>query len=204
MLSDFGVPVAPWIVTDEVQDAVRFARENGYPVVAKIDAAAVAHKSDVGGVRLGLDSASAVGEAALQLQSLGFGTKLLLQRQLGGTELIVGMSTDPQFGPVFTIGGGGVFVEILEDFALCLPGDANATILRRLESLKICKVLKGARGRPPAELAAIAAVIGKFMDMCTALSSHLEEFEVNPLMVDGTSTAAVDALIVLKQKAADA
>jgi acyl-CoA synthetase (NDP forming) len=204
MLSDFGIALAPWIATDDASAAVRFAEETGYPVVAKIDAADVAHKSDVGGVRTGLDSAAAVGAAAAQLQALGFGRNLLLQRQVGGTELIVGMSTDRQFGPVFTLGGGGVFVEVFQDVALCLPGDAESTILGRLRSLKVRKVLEGARGRRPADLPAIAAVIAKFMDMCMALSGLVEEIEINPLMVDGASIAAVDALVVLKQKAADA
>ena len=204
MLSDFGIALVPWMATDDAAAAVRFAHETGYPVVAKIDAADVAHKSDVGGVMLGLDSVAAVGAAAAQLQALGLGRKLLLQRQVGGTELIVGMSTDPQFGPVFTIGGGGVFVEVFQDFALCLPGDAEATILDKLESLKVCKVLEGARGRPPADLPAIAAVIARFMDMCGAVSGLVEEIEINPLMVDGAAIAAVDALIVLKRKAADA
>jgi acyl-CoA synthetase (NDP forming) len=204
MLSDFGIPLAPWIATEDAAAAVRFAHETGYPVVAKIDAADVAHKSDVGGVMLGLGSAAAVGAAAAQLQALGFGGKLLLQKQIAGTELIVGMSTDPQFGPVFTVGGGGVFVEVFQDFALCLPGDAEATILGKLMSLKVCKVLQGARGRAAADLPAIAAVIAKFMDACIAVSELVEEIEINPLLVDGASIAAVDALIVLKQKAARA
>ena len=204
MLSDFGIPVAPWIATDDAQTAARFAADAGYPVVAKIDAANVLHKSDVGGVMLGLDSAAAVCEAAARLQGLGFGTKLLVQRQLRGAELIVGMSTDPQFGAVFTIGGGGVFVEIFQDSAICLPGDDEATILRKLKSLKVRKVLEGARGRTPADLSAIAVVVARFMDMCIALSGLVEEIEINPLLVDGTSIAGVDALIVLQRKATHA
>jgi len=204
MLADFGIPLVPWLATDDAGDAVRFAEEAGYPVVAKIDAADLAHKSDVGGVLLDLDTGSAVDKAAKQLQTLGYGRKLLLQKQVSGIELIVGMSTDPQFGPVFTLGAGGVFVEVFQDFVLCLPGDAEPTILGKLESLKVCKLLRGARGRPPADLPSIAAVIATFMDMGLALSGRLEEIEINPLMVDGASIAAVDALVVLKPKAADA
>ena len=204
MLADFGIPLVPWLATDDAGAAVRFADQAGYPVVAKIDATGLAHKSDVGGVMLGLDSAAAVGKAAAQLQALGFGRKLFLQKQARGTELIVGMSSDPQFGPVFTVGAGGVFVEVFQDFVLCLPGDAAATILAKLSSLKVCKLLEGARGRPPADLPAIAAVIATFMDMGMALSGQVAEIEINPLMVDGLSIAAVDALIVLKREAADA
>jgi acyl-CoA synthetase (NDP forming) len=204
MLAEFGIPLVPWLATDDAGAAVRFAEEAGYPIVAKIDAADLAHKSDVGGVMLGLDTAAAVGQAAAQLQALGYGRKMLLQKQVGGTELIVGMSTDPQFGPVFTLGAGGVFVEVFQDFVLCLPGDAEATILGKLESLKVCKLLRGARGRPQADLPAIASVIATFMDMGMALSGQVEEIEINPLMVDGPSVAAVDALVVLKPKAADA
>jgi acyl-CoA synthetase (NDP forming) len=204
MLSDFGIPLAPWMATDDVQAAVRFADEAGYPVVAKIDAVDLAHKSDVGGVMLGLENAQAVRAAAGRLQSLGLGRRLLVQRQVRGTELIIGMSTDPQFGPVFTLGGGGIFVEVFQDFALCLPGDEERTILRKLRSLKVCKLLEGARGRAPADLAAIAATVAKFMGICEALSGFIEEAEINPLIVDGPSMAAVDALIVPKQKAQDA
>ena len=127
-----------------------------------------------------------------------------MQKQVTGTELIVGMSTDPQFGAVFTVGGGGVFVEVFHDVALCLPGDAEATILAKLESLKVCKLLKGARGRKPADLTAIARVIARFMDMGTALAGRIDEIEINPLMVDGASIAAVDALVVLQPKASHA
>jgi acyl-CoA synthetase (NDP forming) len=201
MLADFGIPHARWIATDDLQAALRFADDAGYPVVAKIDAADVAHKSDVGGVALGLQDASQLADAATRLQSLGFGTRLLVQRQLRGTELIVGMSTDPQFGPIFTIGGGGIFVEVFQDFALCLPGDSEATIQRKLKSLKVCKLLEGARGRAPADLAAIATVVARFMDMCLAFPSSIEEAEINPLIVDGASIAAVDVLIVPKQEA---
>jgi acyl-CoA synthetase (NDP forming) len=204
MLADFGIPLAPWLATDDAGAAVRFAEGAGYPVVAKIDAADVAHKSDVGGVRLGLGTAAAVGSAAAQLQALGFGKRLLLQKQVRGTELIIGMSTDAQFGPVFTLGAGGVFVEVFEDFVLCIPGDAETTILGKLGSLKVRKLLDGERGLVPADLPAIAAAIAKFIDMATALSGRIQEIEINPLMIDGRSIAAVDALVVLKQKAADA
>jgi len=204
MLADFGLPLAPWIVTGDVEAAVRFADQAGYPVVAKIDAADLAHKSDVGGVIVGIDSASALRSAVSRLQALGFGANLLVQKQVTGTELIVGMSTDPQFGAVFTVGGGGVFVEVFHDVALCLPGDAEATILAKLESLKVCKLLKGARGRKPADLTAIARVIARFMDMGTALAGRIDEIEINPLMVDGASIAAVDALVVLQPKASHA
>ena len=200
MLGDFGIPVARWIATDDAQAAVRFANETGYPVVAKIDAAEIAHKSDVGGGMVGLQSAAALEAAVARLQSLGFGRRVLVQRQLRGTELIVGMSTDPQFGPGFTVGGGGSFVEVVKDSALWLPGEGEAAILRKLKSLKACRLLEGARGRAPADLGAIASTVAKFMGMCVALSAHLEEAEINPLIVDGASFAAVDALIVPKRE----
>jgi acyl-CoA synthetase (NDP forming) len=198
LLQDFGIPVAPWLATQSLEDAVVFAEEAGYPVVAKIDLPEVAHKSDVGGVMLGLSSRAELENAVRTLQA-AHGPALLLQKQLRGVELIIGMAKDSQFGPVFTIGIGGIFVEVLRDFAVLLPGDGKALIQKKLLSLRAAALLTGARGAPVADLAAVADVIGRFIDMGCCLSDTATEMEINPLIVSGSSIAAVDALVIVQR-----
>ena len=121
---------------------------------------------------------------------------MLLQQQISGTEIILGMKHDPQFGPTFTVGFGGIFVEILKDFVTLLPGDDLALIEDKIRSLKTYPLLAGARGRPVTELPRLAAVVQSFMRMCLSLQASVQEMEINPLLVDGNCMAAVDLLVI--------
>jgi acyl-CoA synthetase (NDP forming) len=195
LLRDFGLPVPEGLSTLEVEQALQFAQHWGYPVVAKIDAPDVVHKSDLGGVLLNLRSDNALRSAFAQLQAIAPGP-VLVQQQLQGTELILGMKHDAQFGPTFTVGFGGIFVEILKDFVTLLPGDASALIQHKLQTLKTYPLLAGARGRAVTDLAQLSAVIERFMHMGLALQDHIQEIEINPLLVDGNRMAAVDLLVI--------
>ena len=114
----------------------------------------------------------------------------------GGTELVVGCTRDPQWGPVIAVGLGGVWVEILQDVALRpLPIDA-AEVRRMLDELRGAKLLHGARGMQAADLDAIAAVVARIGDAAVALGAELEALEVNPLWVRGAHVEALDALAV--------
>ena len=192
------IPVAPWLATDQVDAASAFAARVGYPVVAKIDAPGIAHKSDVGGVALNLCNRADLERAAQGFMARGHGPALLVQKQLRGVELILGMSHDEQFGLVFTLGGGGIFVEIFRDFAILLPGDARSRIAGKIRGLKIFPLLNGARGNPVADIDAVADVVHRFMDLGIACRRQVAEMEINPLMVDGDAIVAVDSLVVLQ------
>jgi acyl-CoA synthetase (NDP forming) len=200
LLEDFGLPVAASLSTAEVSQALLFANTKGYPLVAKIDAPEVAHKSDIGGVVLNIANDDALTAAIAKLQAIAPGP-VLLQQQLKGTELILGMQLDPQFGVTFTVGFGGVFVELLKDVVTLLPGDSSAHIQARLRSLKTYPLLCGARGRPAANMTKLVQVVQRFMAMGLALKDDVTEMEINPLLVDGEQMAAVDVLVIPLQKA---
>jgi acyl-CoA synthetase (NDP forming) len=195
LLRAFDLPVPTCLSTTELHEALEFALFTGYPLVAKIDSPDVAHKSDVGGVVLGINSDDALRAAFARLQLIAPGP-VLLQQQLGGTELILGMKQDPQHGPTFTLGCGGIYVEILRDFVTLLPGDSGPRIERRLRTLKTYPLLTGARGRPVTDLQLLVAVIQRFMRMGLALEDVIQEMEINPLLVDGNMLAAVDLLVI--------
>ena len=172
-----------------------FAGRIGYPLVAKIDAPDVAHKSELGGVMLGISSDAQLRDAWAELQAKLPGA-VLLQRQMQGTELILGMQQDPSFGPIFTVGLGGIFVEIMKDVARLLPGDGEPTIRQALAGLRGARLLQGARGRPLADIGQLVRVIQNFMAMGLALRDDVQEMEINPLLVNGTQMAAADCLVV--------
>jgi hypothetical protein len=195
LLEDFGLPTAQGLSTSVWSEALAFANTVGFPLVAKIDAPEVAHKSDMGGVILGITNAQQLQAAWNELQAKVPGA-VLLQRQLQGTELILGMQKDPSFGPIFTVGLGGIFVEIMKDVALLLPSDSKQTIRNAVLGLRSAALLQGARGKAVADIDALTQVIQNFMAMGMALQDHIQEAEINPLLVSGADMAAVDCLVI--------
>lgn len=195
LLRDFGVSVPASLSTADLAQALDFANATGYPLVAKIDSPDIAHKSDMGGVILGIHNEDALREALNRLHAIAPGP-VLLQQQLQGSEWILGMKQDPQFGPTFTFGCGGIFVEILKDYTTLLPQDSVAQIRQKIQSLKAYPLLAGARGRTPTDATQLAEVVHAFMRMGLALQSGVSEMEINPLLVDGHRIAAVDLLVI--------
>ena len=199
LLDDFGLPMAASLSTASLQEGLGFATQLGYPLVAKINSPDVAHKSDLGGVILGITDGDALAAAFEKLQAISPGA-VLLQQQLDGNELILGMKHDTQFGPTFTIGFGGIYVEIFKDVVILLPGDGLAVIEAKIRTLKTYPLLDGARGRPVADLPKLAKVVQAFMRMGMSLQADIEEMEINPLLVDGDRIAAVDLLVIPRKK----
>jgi acyl-CoA synthetase (NDP forming) len=195
LLEDFGLPTAQGLSTRDWGQALAFSEIVGFPLVAKIDAPELAHKSDMGGVILGITNAQQLQAAWNELQAKLPGA-VLLQRQLQGTELILGMQKDPSFGPIFTVGLGGIFVEIMKDVALLLPNDSKQTIRNAVLGLRSAALLQGARGRAVADMEALTQVIQNFMAMGIALQDAIQEAEINPLLVSGSDMAAVDCLVI--------
>jgi acyl-CoA synthetase (NDP forming) len=181
-----------------IAQAVAAAGRLGFPVALKT-AAKLAHKSDAGGVELGLDSAAKVAAAARRMAPLG--DAVLVERMLPPPllELIVGVAVDPQFGPHLVVGAGGTLVELWRDTALVLlptaPGDVEAT----LRALRIWPLLAGDRGAPAADLDAIVDAVARIGAFATEHADRLLELDVNPLMVypAGAGAIAADALIRL-------
>lgn len=202
-LSSCGVPVVPSALARSAADAVAGAEDVGYPVVLKVVSPDLPHKSDVGGVRLGLDGPDAVraGFRAMMADVRGKAPDaridgvLVSPMRSSGTELLVGVVRDPQWGLVLAVGLGGVWVEIFADSTLrVLPVDA-ADVKQMLGELRGSALLNGARGRAPADVDKVADVVLRVADLAVALGDRLESLEINPLFVDGERIEALDALI---------
>ncbi|HEY6480142.1 MAG TPA: acetate--CoA ligase family protein [Streptosporangiaceae bacterium] len=203
LLSSAGVPVVPGELANSADEAAAAAARLGLPVVLKICSAQITHKSDIGGVALGLDSEAAVRAAYDRVRAAGDGVTgaeiegvLVLPMRSGGVELLAGVTVDPTFGPVLAVGLGGVWVEILQDTSLRpLPVDA-AEVRRMLGDLRGLPLLQGARGTAPADLDAVAAAIAAIGDTALSLGGALGALEVNPLWVNGDQVEALDVLVV--------
>jgi acyl-CoA synthetase (NDP forming) len=204
VLHEAGIPVALAVLAASAKAAVQAAEEAGFPVVMKVVSPDVAHKSDVGGVRLGLESKEEVeqafGEIAASVKVAQPDARIegvAIQKMApAGTEVIIGMSKDPQFGPVMMFGVGGVFVEVLKDVAFRFvplePKDAREMV----REIKGFAVLEGVRGQKPADLAALESLILRVSEFIEA-HPEVEELDLNPVLAYPDGAMAVDARIVV-------
>ena len=206
MFSRFGIPIPREEQASSPQEAARIATRFDGPVVIKILSSEILHKSDIGGVRVGV-SAEDVETCCLQMQQAlarhstapldGFLVQELIR---DGVELILGFNRDPQLGAYILLGAGGVTTELYHDVALRLLPVDQAQALTMIDSLKSAALLRGFRGRPHADITALADTIVAFADMVATLGDRLEEAEMNPVFVlpEGEGTRAGDGLVVLK------
>jgi acetate---CoA ligase (ADP-forming) len=203
LLTSAGVPVVPGGLARSADEAVDIAQRVGLPVALKICSADITHKSDIGGVALGLSSEAEVRAAYAKVADAGAAVPgatvdgvLVTPMRGGGVELLAGVTVDPTFGPVLAVGLGGVWVEILADTSLrVLPVD-TAEVKRMLGELRGSALLRGARGAVPANLDAVAAAIAGIGRTALSLGGALRALEVNPLWVNGDQVEALDVLVI--------
>jgi acetyl-CoA synthetase len=180
------------------RDAPEVAAKLGFPVALK--ALGVAHKTEAGAVALGLEDRAAVAAAAEGLAALS--ERLLVESMVSGAvaELLVGVEHDPQFGLALVIGAGGELVELIDDTAtLLLPTD-RAAVVEALESLKVCRLLDGYRGRPKGDKAAVIQTVLAIAAFAQDHRNDLLELDVNPLLVLPEGVVAADALLCLADR----
>ncbi len=214
VLAAYNIPVTPTEIAATAPDAVKLAAKFGYPVVLKIYSLTITHKTDVGGVQLNLADAAAVTDAFDKIKT-SVTQKAGAQHFQGVTvqpmvklrdayELIIGMSADPQFGPVLLFGSGGQLVELYKDHALGLP-PLNTTLARRMmERTKILHALKGIRGRAACDVEEIDRILVRFSYLVIE-NPRIKEIDINPLMASPDKLVALDARVVLHDaKVADA
>ena len=199
-----GVPVTPTRAASSAAEAAAIAGELGYPVVLKVVSDTITHKSDIGGVELNLADAGAVGAAYARIEAAvaaaagagAFDGVSVQPMAAPGTEVIMGMTQDPQFGPVLMFGLGGVLVEVLKDVAFRVvplaPHDA-AEMIREIQGFP---VLEGYRGTPPADLSALESILLSLSDFAAA-HPEVQELDLNPILARHDGATAVDARIVL-------
>ncbi len=197
-LAAFGVPV-PRSRIVPAAGAAAAATEIGFPVVIKAAAAALEHKSEVGGVILNVRTAQEAAAAAQQLS--GLSDTLLVEEMVtdGVAEILVGITVDAQFGQLLVLGAGGVLTELLRDSVNLLPPFTEASVRAALRRLKAARLLDGYRGRPAGDVAALVGAILACTRYAAANLERLSELDLNPVIVrpQGHGAVAVDALIRL-------
>ncbi|HWK66869.1 MAG TPA: acetate--CoA ligase family protein [Rhizobiaceae bacterium] len=212
-LSSAGFPVLPEQIVDDVEAAVVAANAVGYPVVIKIVSPDLPHKTEVGGVVIGVGSDSEMratyGSMLETVRARAPAARLagvLVSPMIkGGVELILGTKNDPIFGPVVMAGMGGIYAEIMQDIALRVAPVDETEAHDMLRSLKVYKILQGARGRPKADIAAAAKAIAALSRFAQGHADTIGEIDINPLVVlpEGEGAVALDALIVGRQHGKD-
>jgi acetate---CoA ligase (ADP-forming) len=196
LLEDYGLQVPKRHVVGSVEQAVTWAQRIGYPVVLKTAAPGILHKSDVGGVKLNLRDEAEL-RAAYDDLAQRLGARMLLTRMADkGTEMALGGVHDPQFGMLLMLGAGGTLIELLDDRAFALAPIDELEAERKLDGLKLRKLLGGVRGGAPAHLPSVAMAISRFSVMLADLDGLIAEADVNPLIAGPGACMAVDALIV--------
>jgi acetyltransferase len=204
---NFDIPKGTLATT--AGEAVRFAQETGFPLAMKISSPDILHKSDVGGVKIGLTSAAGV-EDAFELMMLRIRRKMpdadirgvLLEKMVtGGKEVILGMKRDRQFGPMLMFGLGGIFVEVLKDVTFGLAPLTGEECQKMVESVKTYKLLTGVRGEKPVDIDAIVLNMQRLSQLVMDFP-EIEEIDINPLKVGllGDGAVVVDARIIIAKE----
>jgi acetyltransferase len=208
LLACYGIPTAATLASHSAEEAVAQAEELGYPVVVKLLSHTITHKTEVGGVKLNLSSAAAVRNAWSEIESsvrekagaehfLGVTVQPFFRSE--GYELILGSTTDAQFGPVLLFGTGGQLVEVFRDRALSLP-PLNTTLARRfMEQTKIFQALQGIRGRKAVDLGPLEQLLVRFSQLVVE-QRWIKEIDINPLLASPDRLTALDARVIVYPK----
>ncbi|MDX3585137.1 acetate--CoA ligase family protein [Streptomyces europaeiscabiei] len=206
LLRAYGIRVPREQLVTSAAAAVRAASLVGYPVVMKASGARIAHKTELGLVKMGLTSASQIRDAYRELTDIAryedvpLDGVLVCQMVERGVEMVVGVTHDDLFGPTVTVGLGGVLVEVLRDSAVRVPPFAEDQAHAMLAELRGRALLDGVRGAPPADVDALVEVVLRVQRMALELGDEIAELDINPLMVlpRGQGAVALDALAVCR------
>jgi acetate---CoA ligase (ADP-forming) len=196
LLRDYGIAAVRVRGAGTRAEALAAAAEIGYPVVLKTEG--IAHKSDVGGVQLGLTGPDAVGAAYHDLAARLGPRVLVCETAAPGTELALGLARDAALGPLLVIGAGGVLIEIFSERTVVLPPVTRSSVRAVLAGLRLAAVLTGARGQPPADLDAIADAITGLSRLSRDLGDLLDALDINPLICGPSGAVAADVLAVIR------
>ena len=203
LLTAYHLPIAPQAICADAHDAAAAAARIGYPVALKALGADLVHKTEAGGVILNLTTEAALKTAIADLQDrLGTSLQaLLIQRMtVGEAELILGINRDPQFGPMVVLGAGGILVELLHDVVMAPAPLSPAAAAALLHRLRVAAILRGIRGRPPLDIAAVVTTIVNLSWLAHDHRERLAELDINPLIVSPIGCTIVDARALLLEQ----
>ncbi|GIV00718.1 MAG: acetyl-CoA synthetase [Actinomycetota bacterium] len=196
LLADYGVPVVEARRAETLEDAIAAAEHLGFPVVLKTAMPGVQHKSDVGGVRVGIDDSPSLEDAYSDLERT-LGPRVTVAKMVpAGVEVALGIVRDPQFGPLVLVAAGGILVEVLRDRRLALPPLDPPRARRLVDRLKIRPLLDGVRGMPAADVEALVRAIVALSWLAHDLGEELEALDANPVICGPRGCVAVDALVI--------
>jgi len=198
LLSLAGVGVPEFVWTENLKEAVEFAEKIGYPVVAKVVSPKVIHKTEVGGVTVGITNKIALGEAFHRFSNMDGFTGVLVEETVSGVEMIFGSKIDYQFGPVILLGIGGTGVEIYKDTTLRMAPIGPDDVTSMLKSLKAHKLLEGYRGAEPISLNALTRTITSFSSLIMDLGEAITSIDLNPVFCSAERCVVGDARIKLE------
>ncbi len=210
LLEAFNIPVAPYGFARSEDEAAEIAEKIGYPVVLKVVSPDISHKSDVGGVIVGIETSSGAKEAFKRIMenvrkhapsARVEGVLVQKMAEPGYIEVIVGATRDATFGPVIMFGLGGIFVEVLKDVSFRVAPLTDEDAESMIHEIKSYRILEGYRGMPPRDIEAIKTIILKTADIMLKLE-NVQDIDLNPVMLyeRGKGAIVVDARVILRSR----
>jgi acyl-CoA synthetase (NDP forming) len=209
VLRKYNIPLPAEALTKNVDEALAFADKIGYPLVMKVDSPDIPHKTEAGVVKLNIcdaDSIRLAYEMILQnakdySPEAKINGVLVQEMVTGGTEVIIGMKNDAQFGPTLMFGLGGIFVEVMKDVSLRIAPISMAEAMEMIKDTKGFRILQGIRGRKPSDITALCETLVRISHMVIEQKDRIIELDLNPVLVlpEGQGVRVVDALIVEKE-----
>jgi len=206
ILKSYGISIPDYALVTSTNEAVKAAKKLGFPLVMKVVSPQILHKTDVGGVKVGIDSVNDVKKTFNDMydrlsKKKGVDVKgILLEKMVPkGVELIVGLQNDSQFGPVIMVGLGGIMTEVMKDVAFRMLPITTSDAKSMIDELKGSKLLKGFRGSKPIDLNMVSKMLVQIGKLGIDHASHFDSIDFNPVVVYPKSYAVVDAKILLRK-----
>ncbi|MDW7773908.1 MAG: acetate--CoA ligase family protein [Desulfobulbaceae bacterium] len=199
ILRQGGLDVVEHCRALSIEEAVKFARATGFPLVAKVVSPAIMHKSDVGGVATGITSEQELAEHFDRFSRMEGFAGMLVARMIAGTELILGAKIDGQFGPVVLLGIGGTGVEIYGDVAIRMAPLTREDVPAMAASLEGHKLLEGFRRQDPVNIAELTTTVLHFSELVMKYRDQIESADINPLICSAKKCIVADGRIILKK-----
>ncbi|MDM8165779.1 acetate--CoA ligase family protein [Roseovarius sp.] len=204
MLAEAGVPVARVGLAGSADEAVEIAEGIGWPVAVKIESADILHKTEIGGVEIGIDGPEElraayeriVGRAKASAPEARIDGVIVQEMGQGNAELVIGLRRDPGFGPVVMVGMGGILIEVQKDVVFHRAPVSESEAARMLDRLKSKQILNGVRGAPPVDRAALCRMIAAVSRFGASAGDWLQELDLNPVLAGPEGAIAVDCLLI--------
>ena len=197
LLTTGGLTVTRHSVVDRLESLQPQAEAVGYPIVAKVVSPRIVHKSDCGGVVVGIETPAELAAVFQRFQGLDGFQSMLIEEQVAGVEVIIGAKNDFQFGPVVMLGIGGTGVELYGDTVLRMAPLTEHDVASMMACLKAGKLLQGFRGSQPVDRQALAETLVRFSQLAMSLGDRFESIDLNPVMCSAERCVVADARIML-------